>query len=104
MARSNPPGDPFEQRQRALAEEERRLAEEAARLRREVEENSHQAASEARTARIREENPGLAAHTDGEHAAPLLRHSAARRRDRARFFVLLFALGLVVLWLMRLLG
>jgi hypothetical protein len=101
MAWSNTPGDPVGQRQKALAEEERRLAEETAKLRREMARKAEQEAAEARAARLREENPGMAAQED--EPVPVLRHSAARRQDRARFFVLLFLLGLAVLWIVRVL-
>ena len=101
----NTPGDPVGQRQRALAEEERRLAEETAKLRREMAAQADDEAARTRAARIRQENPALAERADADaEPIPVLRHSAARRRDRARFFVLLFVLGLVVLWLVRLLS
>ena len=101
---ANTPGDrgPLEQRRKALAEEERRLAEETARLRREMTEKAEKEAADARLARIREENPHLAAQ-EKEEPVPVLRHSAARRQDRARFFVLLFLLALAVLWIVRVL-
>ena len=104
MAWSNNPGDrdPLEQRQKALAEEERRLADETTRLRRQITEKAEKEAGDARLARIREENPHLAAKEEDE-PIPVLRHSAARRQDRARFFVLLFLLALAVLWIVRVL-
>ncbi|SDT91186.1 caldesmon [Verrucomicrobium sp. GAS474] len=107
MARSNSPGDPFEQRQRALAEEEKRLAEETERLRRGMAEKAERTAAEARTLRIREENPALAAlseKAEDEREAPVLRHSAMRRRDRARFFLVFGALIVAILWLVHVLG
>jgi len=98
---TNKPDDPFAQRQRDLAEEEKRLAEEAARLHARLAAEAEEKESRTRAARLREENPAL--HPEAE-PVPVHRHSAMRRRDRARFFVLLFVLLLVVLWLVRVLG